>query len=42
MSEHLWIVNMLKGPKDYLNLHGIILLILFDHSQRKSAQKIPF
>ena len=22
MSEHLWIVNMLKGPKDCFNLHG--------------------
>ena len=25
VSEHLWTVNMLKGPKDCLNLHGSIL-----------------
>ena len=29
MSEHLWRVKMLKGPKDCLNLHGTIFLIFF-------------
>ena len=40
LSEHLWRVNMLKGPKDCLNLHGCIFLIYFDHSEKKSAPKI--
>ena len=26
LSEHLWTVNMLKYPKDCLNLHGSIFL----------------
>ena len=42
VSEHLWMVNMLKGPKDCLNLNGSIFVIFFDHSERKSAQKIMF
>ena len=29
LSEHLWTVNMLKGPKDCLNKHGTIFLIFF-------------
>ena len=37
VSEHLWTVNMLKGPKHCLNLHGTVFVIFFDHSQRKSA-----
>ena len=40
VSEHLWTANMLKGPKRCFNLHGRIFLIFFDHSERKSAQKI--
>ena len=42
VSEHLWTVNMLKGPKDCLNLHSIIFVIFFDHSQIKWAPKILF
>ena len=42
VSEHLWTVNMLKGPKDWLNLHGRIFVIFFDRSKRKSPQKILF
>ena len=41
-SEHLWKVNMLKGPKNFFNLHGRIFVIVFEHSERKSAQKNPF
>ena len=46
VSEYLWRVNMLKGPKDkqseYANMHGRIFLSFFDHSERKSAEKILF
>ena len=28
-------VNMLKGPKDFLNLHGSTFVIFFDHSEGK-------
>ena len=42
VTEHLWTANMLKGPKHCLNLHGRIFVIFFDHSERKSAQKILF
>ena len=37
VSEHLWTVNTLKGPKHCLNLHRSIFVIFFDHSLRKSA-----
>ena len=40
--EHLQTVNMLKCPKDCLNLHGSIFVRFFDHSERKSSQKIIF
>ena len=42
VSKHLWIVKMLKGPKDCLNLHGSILFIFFDHSQTKSVPRTLF
>ena len=42
VSELLWIVKMLKGSKDCLNLHGSIFVVFFDHSERKSAEKILF
>ena len=42
MSEHLWTDNMLKGPKHCLNLQGIIFVIFFDRSERKSALKNIF
>ena len=29
VAEHLWRINMLKGPKDYLNLHGSSFVIFF-------------
>ena len=37
MSEHLWTVNMLKAPKDCLNVHESIFVIFFDHSEKQSA-----
>ena len=40
VSEHLLAVNMLDAPKYCLNLHGIIFVIFFDHSDRNSARKI--
>ena len=42
VSEHLWTVNMLKGPKDCLILHGSIFVIFFDNSQGKPGPKILF
>ena len=42
LSEHLWTVNILKGPNQLLNLHGSICVIFFDHSERKSAPKTLF
>ena len=42
MSEHLRTVNMLKILKHCLNLHDSIFVVCFDHSERKSAQKILF
>ena len=42
LSEHLWTVNMLKGPKHWLNMHGSIFFIIFDHSERKPAPKTLF
>ena len=36
VSEHLWTVNMLKGPKHCLNLHGSVFVIFFDHFQIRS------
>ena len=42
VSEHLWTVNMLKGPNDCLNLHGSIFVIFFDHYEKKSAPKFLF
>ena len=42
VSEHLWTVNMLNGPKDCLNLHGTYLVIFFHLSERKLARKILF
>ena len=32
VSEHLWKVNMLKGAKHCINLHGNIFVIFFDLS----------
>ena len=40
VSEHSWRVNMLKGPKHFLNLHGSIFVIFLDHSETKSPRKI--
>ena len=42
VSEHLWTVNMLKGSKDSLNLHGSNFLFFFGHSEKKSARKVLF
>ena len=42
VSEHIWTVNMLKGPKHCLNINGSIFVIFFDHSEKKSAPNILF
>ena len=42
VSEHLWTVNMLKGPKYYLILYGSIFVIFFDNSEMKAARNILF
>ena len=42
VSEQLWTVNMLKGPKDCLNLQGSIFVKFFDHSERKSDPEAIF
>ena len=42
LSQHLRAVNMLKCPKNCLNLHCSIFVIFFDHSEMKSAWKILF
>ena len=39
MLEHLWTINILKGPKDCLYLHSGIFVIFFDHCEVKSARK---
>ena len=42
VSEHLWTVNMLKGPKYCLILHGSIFVIFSGHSETKSSLLILF
>ena len=42
LSEHLWTVNMLKGPKHCINLHCSIFVNFFDHSEKISAGKALF
>ena len=42
VSEHLWRVNMLEGPKHCINLQLSIFFIFFDHSETKSLQKLRF
>ena len=42
VSENFWTVNMLKGSKNCVNLHGSIFAIFFDHSETKSARKALF
>ena len=42
VSEQLWIVKILKGPKECLNPHGSIFLTFLVHTERKPAQKILF
>ena len=42
VSEHLWALNMLKCPKDFLNLHGNIFIIFSDQSELKSAPRTLF
>ena len=40
MSEHLWTVNMLIGPKHDLNHHGSSFVTFFDDFERKLTRKI--
>ena len=40
VSEQLWTVNVLKGPKSFLNMHASIFDIFFDDFERKSVRKI--
>ena len=42
VSEHLWRVNMWKGPKHCINLHRSVVGIIFDHFGTKSARKTLF
>ena len=42
VSENLLTVNILKGPKHCLNLHGSIFVIFFDNSQTKSDPSTLF
>ena len=42
LSEHLWAVNILKGPKDCLSLNGSFFVMFFDPSDKKSAPKVLF
>ena len=42
VSEHLWRVNMLTGPKHCINLQLSIFFIFFDYSETKSGPKSPF
>ena len=42
VPEDLRTHNMLKGPKDSLNLHVNIFVRFFDRSVKKSAQKMLF
>ena len=39
LQEHLWTVNMLKGPKDCLNRHGSILWYFFITLKVNQLQK---
>ena len=39
VSQHLWMVNMLKGPQNSLNLHGSIFVNFFDRYEKKAAEK---
>ena len=40
VSEHFWVVKMLKAPKQCLNPHGGCLAIYFDVFNTKSTRKI--
>ena len=40
VSEHLWAVNMLRGPKNILNQNASNFVVFFDQYERKSARKI--
>ena len=40
VSEHFWVVKMLKAPKQCLNHHGGRFVIYFDDFKTKSARKI--
>ena len=42
ISEKLWTVDRLKGPKHCLNLQGSIFVRFFDDAEWKSAQKTFF
>ena len=42
VSEHLWRVNILNGPKHCKNLQGSFFVRFFDHSQRKSGRNTLF
>ena len=42
VAEHLWRVNMLKGPKVSLNLHNSTFVTFFDHSKKNQLKKLCF
>ena len=41
-TEHLWVINMLKAPKQCLNHHGSSFVIFFDKFKKKISSKNSF
>ena len=39
VSEHWWTVNMLKGPKDWLNVHGSFFYIFWSFPKQISSKE---
>ena len=42
VSEHLWTVNILQGPKHCLNLHGSIFCYIFWSLWKEISPKSSF
>ena len=42
VSEHLWTVNMLKGPKHCLNMDGSIFVMFLITLKKNHLQKVYF
>ena len=39
VSEHFWLVNMLKAPEQCLNQHGSLFVVFFDDLITTQVQK---